>query len=355
MKQLWLRLNFDTPAKLKSELLQSAEGRCSAVIVAPEDFELAKRSKLQIASTDSQSDIRVVTPSDYEGGKSPKVKNKAAVQIVVKDASDETKVVELADLGIQYLIVQCPNWKVIPYENLIAKTRNKSTLLADVSNLQDAKLALQTLELGVDGIVLAAKSAEEILEMDRIMRPLQDALKLEPAKVLSVKPLGSGVRVCVDTCELMYPGEGMLVGSQSAGLFLVEAEVHRNPHVDPRPFRVNAGPISSYILTPGLKTRYLSDLKAGDEILIVNREGKIRTGHIGRVKIERRPMLLVESEVKGKLYALIVQNAETVRLVSGSASKSVSELSAGNEMLIFIEEGGRHFGTLVTDEMVIER
>jgi len=354
MKQLWLRLNFDTPAKLKSELLQSAEGRCSAVIVAPEDFELANRSKLPTASTDSKSDIRLVTPSDYEGGKNPNV-NKSAVEIVVKDASDETKVVELADLGIQYLIVQCPNWKVIPYENLIAKTRNKSTLLADVSSLQDAKLALQTLELGVDGIVLAAKSVEDLLEMDRIMRPLQDALQLESAKVLSVKPLGSGVRVCVDTCELMYSGEGMLVGSQSAGLFLVEAEVHRNPHVDPRPFRVNAGPISSYILTPGLKTRYLSDLKAGDEILIVDREGKIRTGHIGRVKIERRPMLLVESEVKGKLYALIVQNAETVRLVSGSASKSVSELSAGDEMLIFIQEGGRHFGTLVTDEMVIER
>ncbi len=355
MKQLWLRLDFDTPAKLKSELLHSAEGRCSAVIVAPEDVELAKRSKLQIVSTGSHSDITVVTPSEYEGGRSPKVKIKSAVQIVVKDASDEAKVVELAELGIQYLIVQCPNWKVIPYENLIAKTRNKSSLLADVSNLQDAKLALQTLELGVDGIVLSAKSAEEILEMDRIMRSLQTALQLEPAKVLSVKPLGSGVRVCVDTCELMYPGEGMLVGSQSAGLFLVEAEVHRNPHVDPRPFRVNAGPISSYILSPGLKTRYLSDLKAGDEVLIVNREGKIRTGHIGRVKIERRPMLLVESEVKGKLYALIVQNAETVRLVSGSASKSVSELSAGDEMLIFIEEGGRHFGTLVTDEMVIER
>ena len=66
-------------------------------------------------------------------------------------------------------------------------------------------------------------------------------------------------------------------------------------------------------------------------------------------------MLLVESEVKGKLYALIVQNAETVRLVSGSTSKSVSELSAGDEMLILIQEGGRHFGTLVTDEMVIER
>ena len=214
MKQLWLRLNFDTPAKLKSELLQSAEGRCSAVIVAPEDFELANRSKLPTASTDSKSDIRLVTPSDYEGGKPQNGMNKSAVEIVVKDASDETKVIELADLGIQYLIVQCPNWKVIPYENLIAKTRNKSTLLADVSSLQDAKLALQTLELGVDGIVLAARSVEDLLEMDRIMRSLQETLQLESAKVLSVKPLGSGVRVCVDTCELMYSGEGMLVGSQ---------------------------------------------------------------------------------------------------------------------------------------------
>jgi 3-dehydroquinate synthase II len=280
---------------------------------------------------------------------------KTAMQIVVKDASDETEVIKLAELGIQYLIVQCPNWKVIPLENLIARTRGKSNLLADVSSLQEAKLALQTLELGVDGIVLTARSTEDILEMERYIRPLQDALQLKPAKLLSVKPLGSGVRVCVDTCELMSPGEGMLVGSQSAGLFLIEAEVHSNPHVDPRPFRVNAGSVSSYILAPGFKTRYLSDLKTGDEILIANRNGKVRTGHVGRIKIERRPMLLIESEVRGKSYSLIVQNAETVRLVSESTSKSVSELSAGDEVLIFVEEGGRHFGMLVADEMVIER
>ena len=46
----------------------------------------------------------------------------------------------------------------------------------------------------------------------------------------------------MDTCELMIHGEGMLVGSQSAGLFLVEAEVNENPYVASRPFRVNAGP-----------------------------------------------------------------------------------------------------------------
>lgn len=355
MKQLWLRLSSDTPSKIKTELLRNAEGRCSVVISSPKDFELVRSSKLLTASTDPQSDIRLLTPSEIEAEKIP---NASAAQVVVKDAADETKVLDLATLGIQYLIINCPNWKVIPLENLIAKLRNSNksaVLLVDVPNAQEAKLALQTLELGVDGIVFVAKSSEDIIEMENILRPLQKEIALEPTKVVAVKPLGLGVRVCVDTCEIMYPGEGMLVGSQSAGLFLVEAEVHTNPHVDPRPFRVNAGPVSSYILTPGFKTRYLSDLKSGDEILIVDREGKARTGHIGRVKIERRPMLLVESEVKGKSFSLIVQNAETVRLISASSSKSVSDLSAGDELLILVQEGGRHFGTLVTDEMVIER
>jgi 3-dehydroquinate synthase II len=153
----------------------------------------------------------------------------------------------------------------------------------------------------------------------------------------------------------MKPGEGMLVGCQSAGLFLVEAEVHRNPHVEPRPFRVNAGPVSSYVLTPGMKTRYLAELKAGDEILIVDRSGTTRTGHVGRVKIERRPMIVVDIETEGCRFSTILQNAETVRLVSDSASTPVSDLKEGSIVLLRVEEGGRHFGTLVPDEMVIER
>ena len=146
----------------------------------------------------------------------------------------------------------------------------------------------------------------------------------------------------------------MLVGSQSAGLFLVEAEVHRNPHVEPRPFRVNAGPVSSYVLTPGFKTRYLCELKAGDETLVIDRNGITRTVHVARVKIERRPMMLIETESNGQHFATVVQNAETVRLMTKDTSHSVSDLKTGDEILLRIEEGGRHFGTLVPDEMVIE-
>lgn len=352
MKQLWLRIDPNSSPTQKIELLKTAEGHCDVAVLSPIDLPLVKGLKLKTASRDERSEIRLLSdPTKLNNSNS----NNSALEIVVKDSSDEQKVVQLAESGIRYLLIRCPDWKIIPLENLIARTKNKATLLADVSNLSDAKVALHTLELGVDGVVITPSSPSDIEEMDHFLKRLQETVTLLKGRVLAVKPIGSGARVCVDTCELMEPGEGMLVGSQSSGLFLVEAEVHKNPHVEPRPFRVNAGPVSSYVLTPGLKTRYLSELKAGDEILIVNRGGAARLGHIGRVKIERRPMILVETDVNNHPFSLIVQNAETVRLISGGASKSVSELKPGDEVLVRVEEGGRHFGTLVADEMVIER
>lgn len=352
MQQFWLRLDPDAPPNRKAELLRTAEGRCDVALLSPDDLSLARGLKLKTASTDDRSEIKLLSGHTRLEGAIPA---NSAVALVVKDRSDEDRALQLADSGVRYLLICCPDWKIIPLENLIARNGNGTALLADVSSVSDGKVALQTLELGVDGVVLAPDSASDIEEMSRFLRQFQENIPLAKGKVVSVKPIGSGARVCVDTCELMELGEGLLVGSQSSGLFLVEAEVHVNPHVEPRPFRVNAGPISSYVLTPGLKTRYLSELKAGDEVLVVKRSGMARTGQIGRVKIERRPMILIETEVNGQRYSLIVQNAETVRLVSHGASKSVSELKSGDEVLVRLEQGGRHFGTLVADEMVIER
>lgn len=353
MKQFWLRLDTNASPQDKAELLKTAEARSEVVVLDPADISLASGLKLRTASTDDRAEIRML--SDKEGFENnPEITTDSAIEIIVKDHSDELKALELAEKGIRHIIVQCRDWKVIPLENLIAQTRDKVTLLAEVPTLGEAKLALQILELGVDGVVFSAKTTNEIEEMDRLLRESDTITPLVKGQIVSVKPLGAGARVCVDTCELMEPGEGMLVGSQSAGLFLVEAEVHRNPHVEPRPFRVNAGPVSSYVLTPGFKTRYLCELKAGDEVLIISRSGNTRTGHVARIKIERRPMMLVETESNGKCFATVVQNAETVRLMTSDTSHSVSSLKAGDEVLLRLEEGGRHFGTLVADEMVIE-
>jgi 3-dehydroquinate synthase II len=350
MKELWLRLEPSLTKDRKLELLKLAERHFTAAVLSPEDLPLATGLKLRTASTDERSDIRIISTIPAGGP----VPNNTAVEIIVKDRGDEEEVLQLANAGIRYVLVKCPNWKVIPLENLIARTRDKTSLLADVTTASEARLALQTLELGADGVVILATSSEE-LEVASSLTAQEDLIPITKGKVVSIKQIGQGARVCVDTCELMKPGEGMLVGCQSAGLFLVEAEVHSNPHVEPRPFRVNAGPVSSYVLTPGMKTRYLAELRAGDEVLIVDRMGATRTGHVGRVKIERRPMVVVDTETEGRRFSTILQNAETVRLVSDSASTSVSDLKEGSVVLLRVEEGGRHFGTLVADEMVIER
>jgi 3-dehydroquinate synthase II len=282
---------------------------------------------------------------------------KVALKISITGKSDEDTAVKAAELGADYVIINCLDWRVIPLENLIARTSGKSRLIAEVTNSKDARLVLETLELGTDGVLLTTADTEELKKTAEVIKQRIPLIPLVPAKIAAISQIGTGARVCVDTCDLMEVGEGMLVGSQSAGLFLVEAEVHENPYVASRPFRVNAGPLSMYTLGSLQHTRYLSELKAGDEVLIVNREGKVRKTNVGRTKTEFRPLLLIEAEVEGKRIKTILQNAETIRLVTPGGSTPVTALRGGDEVLVYLPAigGGRHFGMSVPEEKVIER
>lgn len=57
------------------------------------------------------------------------------------------------------------------------------------------------------------------------------------------------------------------------------------------------GPVHTYVAVPGGKTSYLSELKAGKEVIVVDQKGKLKTAIVGRVKIETRPLILVEAKV----------------------------------------------------------
>ena len=57
------------------------------------------------------------------------------------------------------------------------------------------------------------------------------------------------------------------------------------------------GPVHSYVAVPGGKTCYLSELEAGREVIVVDQGGEQRTAIVGRVKIETRPLVLVEAKV----------------------------------------------------------
>lgn len=346
MKELWFELAQTDSKKDKDALLSVAHENAEVILECGQAKN--RNGKIEIAFL-IELDEKNIAQLKSEG-------KKTAIQISIRGKEDENKAARAAQLQVDYIIINCLDWRVIPLENLIAKKRGKSKLIAQVATAQDAKLVLEALELGTDGVLVKTADQNELAKTIEIIKAQNQIISLTTAKVIAIKPISSGARVCVDTCDLMQSGEGMLVGCQSAGFFLVEAEVNENPYVSARPFRVNAGPASQYTLTSLQNTRYLSELKAGDEVLVVNREGKARLTNVGRSKIEFRPLILVEAKADNTRIKTILQNAETIHVVTPSGSKPVTELKPNDEVIVHLAvKGGRHFGVSVPDEMVIEK
>lgn len=273
----------------------------------------------------------------------------------IREPKDERAVRALRG-ATKHVVVRCEDWKIIPLENLIAHFQGSGTrLLVEVRDAAEAKLVFETMEVGVDGILLTPSSATEVRAVRQLLEAHERVVPLVPAKVTAIRPLGLGDRVCIDTCSVLRLGEGMLIGNSSSGLFLLHSETVETGYVAARPFRVNAGPVHAYVYLPDGKTKYLSELRAGDEVLSVDSEGRARPVIVGRIKMERRPLLLVEAEAGGRRATAIVQNAETIRFVTpGGGARSVSELKLGDEVLLRTEEGGRHFGMRI-QETIAER
>jgi 3-dehydroquinate synthase II len=147
----------------------------------------------------------------------------------------------------------------------------------------------------------------------------------------------------------------MLIGNSSQALFLVHSESVENPFVNTRPFRINAGPVHAYIRFANGETKYLSEVKSGDQALVVNFEGTSYPAVVGRAKLERRPLVLIEAEENGQPISVILQNAETIRLTAPSGKGvSLVDLKEGDEVLVYREHAGRHFGMKI-DETIVEK
>ena len=269
---------------------------------------------------------------------------------VINGKDDENNAAAVPDDVV--LIVETGDWKIIPFENLIAR---RSNIFACVTNLSDALLVVSILEKGVDGLYLKDCSNEEKIGILKKIKQSRGRMDLSEGEVVCVEKLSTGDRVCIDTIGNMKDGEGMLVGDYSNGMLLVNSESLENPYVASRPFRVNAGAVHCYVMIPGSRTKYLADLKSGDDVLVVNHKGETYDSVIGRVKTEKRPMLRVVIKGKEKEFSVVLQNAETVRIVTlGGKSRSVISLMKGDRVVVFEDKAGRHFGYKV-DESIEEK
>ena len=276
--------------------------------------------------------------------------------VEISSPADLEKVVELARKGFDEVHVKARDWKIIPLENLIAMKRGVNvTVVAEAESSEELELLFGILEKGVDGAVVRVESAEELMLLNDVVKAPREIV-LQDATVTEVRDVGMGDRVCVDTVSMLEMGEGLLVGSMARMFFLIHNEAVGSAFTSPRPFRVNAGAVHNYILMPDGKTRYLSEISAGDRVLVVSRTGGTRVTAVGRAKVERRPMRLVKAKIGDNEGAVIVQNAETIRFITPDGKLiPVTELKKGDSILCNqSEEKGRHFGMAV-DETIIEK
>ena len=265
-------------------------------------------------------------------------------------------VLAAAEGGLDFVIVEVEDWRIIPLENVIAKLHKVNTrIFAVAKSPKEVRKMFSILEVGVDGVIFATSSVGEAREA--LVYLGTRSFEMKRAKVTEVREVGDGERVCVDTASMLHAGEGMLVGSRSNFLFLVHNESVGSSFTSPRPFRVNAGAVHCYTLSPDGTTRYLSEIEEGGEVLVLDPKGNARRAAVGRSKIERRPMLMIKAEAGGEIGGIIAQDAETIRFVRADGRLvSVTHLKKGDTVLVHAKPAaGRHFGMEVSDEYILEK
>jgi len=302
-------------------------------------------SKNFIIASNSISYLRLAKKRGYE----------AAFYITIKDKTTLDHSLNI-DSNMDYLIVKLNDETNIPLELVIATFQNngaKVCLLKEVLTAQEAAVAFGVMEVGSDGILLSTKEIKEILQLNRLIDSMNKGrLDLVRAKVKRIEHIGMGDRACVDTTTIMEKDEGMIVGSTSTGGILVCSEVHPLPYMNTRPFRVNAGAVHSYIWGPNNKTEYLTDLKTGSKVVCATTGGMTRIVSVGRVKIEVRPLLLIEVVEKQTNINIIMQDDWHVRVFGTEGKpKNITNLKCGDEVLAHICEPGRHVGIKVDEKI----
>jgi len=335
-------------AKFLSEI--EKEG-IKLVYIDPKKISL-KKTKLESIYPSSAAKFVVL---EKEGPVKLKGK-KIGKKFQVLSNADIDNILNEAKKGLDFVIVEVKDWKIIPLENIIAKLHKINTkIFAIAKSPEEVRKMFSILDVGVDGVIFNTTSINEVREAMIYLGTKN--FELKPAKIIEIKEVGDGERVCVDTASMLHRGEGMLIGSRSNFLFLVHNESIGSSFTSPRPFRVNAGAVHCYTLSPDGTTNYLSEVETGSEVLVINSKGKARRVVVGRSKIERRPMLMIKASVGEEIGGIIAQNAETIRFVKTNGQlTSVTHLKKGDTVLVHSKPAtGRHFGMEVSDEYILEK
>lgn len=335
-EQLDILRRVPLPQRIKIVLLVTSQEQAAAAI----DDQVIGH-KIGYILCDRLELMTSLRSQDRPVGFSVDIDDRASLDFTVANAS-------LADI----VVIRFKDPTNIPLELVLATTQKEKTrIFKCVRTVEDGEVSMLTMEHGSDGIVLFTHDAESVRLLSHCFdRATQGAFELKSAAVTRIKHAGMGERVCIDTSSELKPDEGMILGSFSSGGIMVCSETHYLPYMNLRPFRVNAGGLHMYAWGPDKFVPYLSDLRAGDELYVVNSAGNARKVTVARLKIERRPLLLIEAEIEGIKVNAFIQDDWHVR-VFGSKGEICpsSEVKVGSQLLGYLDTPGRHVGIPISE------
>lgn len=379
---------------------------CSAVVIELNQQHKVSSQKQNVVYVDEVGELEhvragswVVTPREDVRLAARGVGYRAGLLLDVENLEQQfPHCVEVCERGDDFVVIDIAHATYIPYELLIAKTEGKPTCIfrtvpikgleGAVDDINQSLNALATMERGV-GVLFRTRNEVAIESLSRnVAHRRKGTLPLVRATVLEVKHTGLGHRVCVDTTSAMTAAEGMIIGSTGWGGIFVCSETHYLPHMNLREFRVNAGGLHSYIWASSDQILYLSEMKAGTEVLCVDTRGGSRVVTVGRAKIERRPLVCIRARVslddvspeirkavevvqtpilevtpanerlaaEDQDYVYVnafLQNDWHVRVMGADRKVRHSTLvKPGDELLAHVDVPGRHTGVKVTEYIV---
>ena len=344
--EVWIDARPLGPAHGAASLLDAADGLFDRAIVAG----AADDERFLVADA-SEPVARLFSDGAITGGST----------LVDGDASQSAAIALVGSVAWCH-VDATSGQPCIVAENLLAKADGTGTRIActcrEAADVQGLAFAL---DKGVDALVIS--DADDLREAALIAKaqraetaaPDEDAAAarnapagpgaLERWTVSGVSDGGVADRVAVDFTTLLSNDEGLLVGSSAKALALVLGETATGGFVPPRPFRVNAGPVHSYVLAADGKTTYLSEVSAGDTLVVASTDGSTREATVGRAKVEPRPCVQVDLQPGGSVF---LQQAETVRLAGPAGPLPVTRVQVGDEVLVRPDSMGTHVGQRIS-------
>ena len=107
---------------------------------------------------------------------------------------------------------------------------NQVKIYTTANSVDEVRTMFSVLELGTDGVIFTTNDENQVSKLGSFLENVN--FPLQSSRIVEIKDVGPGERVCIDTASMLKTGEGLLVGSKqtSSSLSTTNPWVHHSHH-----------------------------------------------------------------------------------------------------------------------------